>query len=68
MLNYEEHPAQSQPYGAKLLELVEPLLVRMNEYLNKRRVRTFLKTLEAVIAFRHSAYGLLPSELRRYIP
>jgi len=67
MLNYEENQGQSQLYGTKLQEFVEPLLVEMDKYLDKRLVRTFLKTLEAVITFRHSVYGLLLSELGGYI-
>ena len=59
MLNYEEYQAQSQLYGTKLREFVGPLLVEMDKQLDKRLVRTFLKTLEAVITFRHSVYGLL---------
>jgi hypothetical protein len=67
MLNYEEYQAQSQLYGTKLREFAGPLLVEMDKYLDKRLVRTFLKTLEAVITFRHSVYGLLLSELGGYI-
>ena len=67
MLNYEKNQAQSQLYGMKLQMFVEPLLVRMDECLDKRLVRTFLRALEAIITFRHSAYGLLLSELGGYI-
>ncbi len=67
MLNYEEYRAQSQLYGAKLQEFVGLLLVEMDKQVDKRLVRTFLKTLEAIITFRHSAYGLLLSELGGYI-
>jgi hypothetical protein len=67
MLNYEEKRAQSQQYGTKLEEFVGSLLVEMDMYLDKRLVRTFLKALEAIITFRHSAYGLLLSELGGYI-
>jgi len=67
MLNYEEYQEQSQLYGAKLQAFVEPLLVRLDGYLDKRLVRTFVKTLGAIISFRHSVYGLLLSELGGYI-
>src|SRR5689334_7840200 len=67
MLNYEENQRQSQLYGAKLEEFVGSLLVEMDKQVDKRLVKTFLKALEAIITFRHSAYGLLLSELGGYI-
>jgi hypothetical protein len=67
MLNYEEQKGQSQEFGARLGEFVGPLLKEMDQQVDKRLVRTFLKTLEAIIRFRHSAYGLLLSELGAYI-
>ena len=63
MTNYEQYQRQSQEYGARLKEFVEPLLIKLDDYLDKRLVRTFLKTLEAIITFRHTVYGLLLSEL-----
>lgn len=67
MLNYEESQEQSQEFGARLGEFIGPLLKEMDRQVDKRLVRTFLKTLEAIIRFRHSAYGLLLSELGAYI-
>jgi hypothetical protein len=67
MSDYGRYQSQSQEYGAQLREFVGPLLVNLDEQLDKRLVRTFLKTLEAVITFRHSVYGLLLSELGSYI-
>jgi hypothetical protein len=51
----------------RLKEYVEPLLIKLDDCLDKRLVRTFLKTLEAIITFRHTVYGLLLSELGGYI-
>lgn len=67
MSDYEQYQRQSQEFGAKLREFVGPLLVKLDEQLDRRLVRTFLKALEAVITFRHSVYGLLLSELGGYI-
>jgi hypothetical protein len=67
MSDYEQYQGQSQAFGARLRGFVEPLLIELDERLDKRLVRTFLKTLEAVITFRHSVYGLLLSELGGYI-
>lgn len=67
MSNYEEYQRQSQEFGTRLREFVGPLLVELDQQLDKRLVGTFLKTLEAVIKFRHSVYGLLLSELGGYI-
>lgn len=51
----------------KLEQFVTSLLMDLDDCLDKRLVRTFLLTLQAIIAFRHSRYGLLLSELGGYI-
>ena len=51
----------------KLEAFVNELLLELDEQLDKRLVRTFLLTLQAIIKFRHSQYGLLLSELGGYI-
>jgi hypothetical protein len=51
----------------KLEAFVNELLVELDEQLDKRLVRTFLLTLQAIIKFRYSQYGLLLSELGGYI-
>jgi len=58
---------QAQYLHDKLERFVTPLLAEMDAYLDKRLVRTFLLTLQAIITFRHSRYGLLLSELGGYI-
>ena len=51
----------------KLEGFVNSLLRELDQQLDKRLVRTFLLTLQAIICFRHSQYGLLLSELGGYI-
>ena len=51
----------------KLEHFVNALLIELDKRLDKRLVRTFLRTLQAIIAFRHSQYGLLLSELGGFI-
>lgn len=67
MSDYGQYRAQSQQYGAHLKAFVEPLLVELDEHLDKRLVGTFLRALEAIVTFRHSVYGLLLSELGAFI-
>ena len=67
MSDYGQSQEQSQQFGARLREFVEPLLVELDRHLDRRLVGTFLKTLEAIVTFRHSVYGLLLSELGGYI-
>lgn len=67
MSHYEQSQAGAQELAEKLAEFVGPLLARLDEKLDKRLVNTFLLTLQAIITFRHSSYGLLLSELGGYI-
>ena len=53
--------------GKKLEAFVKPLLVELDEQIDKRLVRTFLATLQAIVQFRDRAQGLLLSELGAYI-
>lgn len=57
----------SQLYLQKLETFVEDLVVELDEVLDKRLVRTLVLTLQAIVCFRHSQYGLLLSELGGYI-
>lgn len=58
---------QSQVVVRKLEDFVKPLLVTLDKQLDARLVRTFVATRGAILAFRHSRYGLLLSELGGYI-
>jgi hypothetical protein len=46
---------------------VHPLLLQLDTHLDKRLVRTFLRTLQAIVQFRNRAHGLLLSELGAYL-
>ncbi len=62
-----EKNATDQKLGQQLVEFVMLLLVVLDEKLDKWLVRTFLRTLQAMVALRHNRYGLLLSELGGYI-
>lgn len=67
MSDYRSDEAYSQQLAARLVEFVHPLLERLDKQVDKRLVRTFLLTWQAIITFRHSQYGLLLSELGAYV-
>lgn len=58
---------QSQEVLDHLENFVLPFLQRLDAQIDKRLVRTFLLTLGAIVALRHTRYGLLLSELGAYI-
>jgi hypothetical protein len=58
---------QSGEFQERLLEFLHPLLLTLDGVLDKRLVRTFVRTVLAIIMFRHSNHGLLLSELGSYI-
>jgi len=51
----------------KLFAFVLPLLHELDEAIDRRLVRTFLCTLEAILRLRSRAHGLLLSELGAYL-
>jgi hypothetical protein len=53
--------------GAHLQRFLDPLLVELDEHLDKRLVRTFAGTIAAILRFRHPRCGLLLSELGAYL-
>jgi hypothetical protein len=53
--------------GECLEGFVKPLLIELDKWLDKRLVRTFLTTLQAILQFRHRSHGLLLSELGGYL-
>src|SRR3989442_957562 len=63
---YEE-VAMAEGLGLHLVQFLYPLLVVLNAELPKRLVRTFVRTVEGIIAFRDRANGLLLSELGGYL-
>jgi len=63
---------QASPYvSAQLIEqlqqFVGPLLRQLDNFIDKRLVRSFLATLHVIIQFRNQAHGLLLSELGGYL-
>ncbi|MBZ0280938.1 MAG: hypothetical protein K8L97_09360 [Anaerolineae bacterium] len=67
MNDFAENHLQPQALARKLEGFVAPLLSRLDRQIDKRLVRTFLLTLQAILTFRHSTNGLLLSELGGYI-
>ncbi len=57
----------SHALGQQLASFVVPLLILLDEKIDKRLVRTFVRTLQAIVELRHNRYGLLLSELGGYI-
>src|SRR5260370_20576035 len=72
----EPEAPQVPPYGGEqiaqglareLAVFLFPLLVRLDQLLDKRLVRTFLQTIQVIITFRDRVGGLLLSELGGYL-
>jgi hypothetical protein len=59
--------AKSEEIQGRLIEFLGPLLIVLDEMLDKRLVRTLVGAVEAIIRFRHGSHGLLLSELGGYI-
>lgn len=57
----------SQELQSRLMIFLRPLLLALDEQLDKRLVRTFVRTMAAILTFRHGRCGLLLSELGGYI-
>ena len=56
-----------QGLGEALGRFLFPLLVELDNLLDKRLVRTFLATIQVIITYRDRANGLLLSELGGYL-
>jgi hypothetical protein len=52
-----------QDYQTRLQQYVQPLVVQLDELLDKRLVATFVGLLNCILRLRHQKYGLLLSEL-----
>jgi len=64
----EQVPARvAWAVGDRLEIFVLPLLVALDEVIDKRLVRTFVKGLQALMELRNRAQGLLLSELGAYV-
>ncbi len=71
-----QEPPQVPPYDAacmaqslcaQLAHFLFPLLVELDEMLEKRLVRTFVQIIAVILTFRDRANGLLLSELGGYL-
>ena len=62
-----EATAMAQGLGEALAHFLFPLLVQLDERLDKRLVRTFLASIQVILTFRDRANGLLLSELGGYL-
>ncbi len=67
MLDSPTSPGQSQELSDCLERFVGPLLHWLDAQIDKRLVRTFLLTLQAILMLRQPRCGLLLSELGAYI-
>ena len=57
----------AQSLCAQLAHFLFPLLVELDEMLDKRLVRTFVQIIAVILTFRDRANGLLLSELGGYL-
>jgi hypothetical protein len=62
-----EKQEQSRPVENQLVKRLWPVLVKLNEALDRRLVKTFLGLVIAIILHRHRNNGLLLSELGGYL-
>ena len=62
-----EKQEQSRQVERQLVKLVWPILVKLNEKLDRRLVGTFLGLVMAILMHRHRNNGLLVSELGSYL-
>lgn len=53
--------------GLTLLGFLGPLLVELDQWLDKRLIRTLVQAVEAILTFRDRVHGLLLSELGSYM-
>jgi hypothetical protein len=65
----EQEIQQALPsLGSQLEKYLEPLLIWLDAYIDKRLVRTFLQTIAAILSFRGNQQALQLSELGAYLP
>lgn len=67
--NQREASAMSALFGERLLDYLGPLVQHLHDVnkVDTRPLRTFVQTIEAIIAFRDRCHGLLYSELGGYL-
>src|SRR6202035_3030570 len=59
--------AMAEGLGLTLLGFLGPLLLELDQWLDKRLIRTFVQAIEAMLTFRDRINGLVLSELGSYL-
>jgi hypothetical protein len=62
-----EPQAMAEGLGLSLLSFLGPLLLELDQRLDKRLIRTFVQAVEAILTFRDRINGLVLSELGSYL-
>ena len=63
----DEPQAIAEGLGLSLLSFLGPLLLELDQSLDKRLIRTFVQAIEAILTFRDRINGLLLAELGSYL-
>lgn len=63
----DESMQAAQDVRHDLVAFLQPLLERLDAQIDRRLVRTFVGTIDAIVRFRNRPHGLLLSELGAYI-
>ena len=59
--------AIAEGLGMALLSFLGPLLLELDQWLDKRLIRTFVQAIEAMLTFRDRINGLVLAELGSYL-
>src|ERR1700726_224950 len=59
--------AMAEGLGMTLLGFLGPLLLELDQWLDKRLIRTLVQAIEAILTFRDRVNGLVLSELGSYL-
>src|SRR5713226_7591416 len=59
--------AIAEGLGMTLLGFLGPLLLELDQWLDKRLIRTLVQAIEAILTFRDRVHGLVLSELGSYL-
>ena len=59
--------AMAEGLGMTLLGFLGPLLLELDQWLDKRLIRTLVQAIEAILTFRDRVHGLVLSELGSYL-
>ncbi|MDQ6602040.1 MAG: hypothetical protein M3Z19_04870, partial [Chloroflexota bacterium] len=66
-LGLQASPAMAAALRQRLGTFLAPLLIALDAHLDRRLVRTFAASIEAIVRWRNRAHGLLLSELGGYL-